>query len=355
MLTSGFTHAPVSKFLVFFVVASAFVASITDSQYLLWIQVVPHLWVHGQFWRLLTWQFVYANSTEVLFAAMTFYQMRVVERLWGSRKFAVSVAEGGGAVRVASQMMDHDRCWMLANAIALLQSFLLSTLPYTTLLPPLVLALIVRPLTFNHANYLPAGLTPTLFALLAQYHAAIPQQYKYRLATTSSSTETPTRSSGSSSNNNDTDSSTTAAPASSAPAFPSASLTLSNKSWHYLLALQLALSAIPGSLISAAIGWAVGAAWRNEALPMPPPNWRLPAWVVGEQIKAEGPASPAAAAAGSRREFEGLRERMERERGSATGRDAGGAAGEGAEARRREGTATSLGGMLAGQFGGGER
>lgn len=113
MLTSGFTHAPVSKFLVFFVVASAFVASITDSQYLLWIQVVPHLWVHGQFWRLLTWQFVYANSTEVLFAAMTFYQMRVVERLWGSRKFAVSVAEGGGAVRVASQMMAHDRCWMV--------------------------------------------------------------------------------------------------------------------------------------------------------------------------------------------------------------------------------------------------
>lgn len=115
MLTSGFTNAPVTKFLVFYTVASAFLASITDSQYLLYIQVVPHLWVHRQFWRLLTWQVrapaaqtcwaasfwqeieaketpqaCFANSTEVLFAAMTFYHLRVIERLWGSRKFAVS-------------------------------------------------------------------------------------------------------------------------------------------------------------------------------------------------------------------------------------------------------------------------
>ncbi|KAK8174067.1 hypothetical protein IWX90DRAFT_399383 [Phyllosticta citrichinensis] len=292
MLTSGFTNAPVSKFLVFYVVASALVASITDSQYLLWIQVVPHLWGHGQFWRVLTWQLCYANSTEVLFAAMTFYHLRVIERLWGSRKFA---------------------------------SFLLSTLPYTTLLPPLLLALVVRPLTFNHANYLPGGLTPTLFALLAQYHAAIPQQYKYRLAAAGS-----------------TSSSADGSVALSPPSLSDASLTLSNKSWHYLLAIQLALSAVPGSLLAAAIGWAVGAAWRNEALPVPPSTWRLPGWMVGEHTKADGP------------EFESLRERMERERGSATGRDmgAGAAAGEGIEARRREGT---LGGLLAGQFGGAER
>ncbi|KAK7567270.1 hypothetical protein IWX50DRAFT_552042 [Phyllosticta citricarpa] len=294
MLTSGFTNAPVSKFLVFYVVASALVASITDSQYLLWIQVVPHLWGHGQFWRVLTWQFCYANSTEVLFAAMTFYHLRVIERLWGSRKFA---------------------------------SFLLSTLPYTTLLPPLLLALIVRPLTFNHANCLPGGLTPTLFALLAQYHAAIPQQYKYRLAAAASGTSSADGSA--------------AAASSSSPSLSDASLTLSNKSWHYLLAIQLALSAVPGSLLAAAVGWAVGTAWRNEALPLPPSNWRLPGWVVGEQTKTD--------------EFESLRERMERERerGSATGREMGaGSAGEGGEARRREGT---LGGLLAGQFGGAER
>jgi hypothetical protein len=34
----------------------------------------------------------YTNSTEVLFAVVSFYQLRVIERLWGSRKFAVSFA-----------------------------------------------------------------------------------------------------------------------------------------------------------------------------------------------------------------------------------------------------------------------
>jgi hypothetical protein len=32
----------------------------------------------------------YTNSTEVLFAVLAFYNLRVIERLWGSRKFAVS-------------------------------------------------------------------------------------------------------------------------------------------------------------------------------------------------------------------------------------------------------------------------
>ncbi|OJD40722.1 uba domain-containing protein ucp14 [Diplodia corticola] len=306
MLTSGFTNAPVTKFLVFYTVAAAFLASITDSQYLLYIQVVPHLWVHRQFWRLLTWQACFANSTEVLFAAMTFYNLRVIERLWGSRKFA---------------------------------SFIVSTLPYTTLLPPLILALVVRPLTFNHANYLPAGPMPLLFAILAQYHASIPRIYRYKLTTKAPSSPAT--------NTNNSDA--TAANAVGhrqqeqrrAGGFD-ASVTLSSKTLHYLLPVQLALSALPGSAVGAAVGWCVGYAWRNEMLPLAS-GWRVPGWVVGER-KAEG--------GGGRREFEGLRQRMEREHGAATtGREGG--AGDGAQAdgeARRRGT---LGGMLAGQFGGG--
>lgn len=34
-------------------------------------------------------QACYTNSTEVLFAVMTIYHLRVIERLWGSRKFLV--------------------------------------------------------------------------------------------------------------------------------------------------------------------------------------------------------------------------------------------------------------------------
>jgi hypothetical protein len=34
-------------------------------------------------------QACYTNSSEVLFATLCFYNLRVLERLWGSRKFAV--------------------------------------------------------------------------------------------------------------------------------------------------------------------------------------------------------------------------------------------------------------------------
>lgn len=89
MIASGFSNAPISKFLVIGVVVSSFIATLTDTKYYFWIEVRPHLLDYWQFWRLFTWQLCYTNSTEVLFAAMTFYQLRVIERLWGSRKFAV--------------------------------------------------------------------------------------------------------------------------------------------------------------------------------------------------------------------------------------------------------------------------
>lgn len=92
MLSSGFTNAPVSKYLVIYIIASAIALSIFDAKHLAQIQVNPHLWRYGQLSRILRWQVAgYANSTETLFAAMLAYHMRVVERLWGSRKMAVSV------------------------------------------------------------------------------------------------------------------------------------------------------------------------------------------------------------------------------------------------------------------------
>jgi hypothetical protein len=89
MLASGFTNAPVSRALVVGIVLTSFLASLTDTKYYFWIDVRPHLLDYVQLWRLLTWQLCYTNSTEVLFAAMTLYNLRIIERLWGSRKFAV--------------------------------------------------------------------------------------------------------------------------------------------------------------------------------------------------------------------------------------------------------------------------
>lgn len=89
MLSSGFTNAPITQFLVFSTVIGALVASLTDTRYYLPIAVVPHIWGYGQLWRFVTWNVAFTNSTEVLFGVLGFYQLRVMERLWGSRKFVV--------------------------------------------------------------------------------------------------------------------------------------------------------------------------------------------------------------------------------------------------------------------------
>jgi hypothetical protein len=61
MISSGFTNAPVSQFLVFSTVIGALVATLTDTRYYLHIAVVPHIWTYGQFWRFLTWQVRYIS------------------------------------------------------------------------------------------------------------------------------------------------------------------------------------------------------------------------------------------------------------------------------------------------------
>lgn len=135
------------------------------------------------------------------------------------------------------------------------QSFLVATMPLNTLLPPLLLALVIRPLSLNHINYLPAGPTPIIFALLAQYHAAIPQIYKYRIATSASTSS------------------------------PSANgITLSDKTLTYILPLQLAMSQLPMSAVSALVGWIVGYAYRYDLL-LPPSasRWRIPGWIFRDK------------------------------------------------------------------------
>lgn len=144
---------------------------------------------------------------------------------------------------------------------------------FTAVVPPVLISLL-QPLTSNFFNYLPAGPTPLIFALLAQYHAIIPHIYRYRVATTSSTPE--------------------------ASPDPS-SLTLSDKSPRYLLALQLAVFQFPASLITAPLGFLLGYCFRSDLLPPALTRWRVPGWLVG--VSAQKRSA----------EFEGLRRRLEGE------------------------------------------
>ncbi|PHH89796.1 hypothetical protein CDD83_5257 [Cordyceps sp. RAO-2017] len=234
-----FTNAPVTRLAVLGLVAASIAASMLDVKHYFYILIDTHLWRYRQLWRLLTYQLCYVNSTEVLFAAMTLYNLRVVERMWGPRKYA---------------------------------SFLIVSYLLTTLAPPLILA-VLRPLSAGLFNYVPAGPTPVIFAVLAQFYAMVPHMYKYRVAT---SQAPPTDE-------------------------PFAGLTLSDKSYQYLMALHLSLLQWPGSVVGAAVGWLVGHAWRGGVLPASLVSWRLPGWMVG--LSAHRRSA----------EFEGLRRRLEGE------------------------------------------
>ncbi|PWW79932.1 hypothetical protein C7212DRAFT_349875 [Tuber magnatum] len=223
MQQSGFRSAPVSQALLYFIVASSLLASILNIKHYFHIQIIPHLWVYRQVWRIFIWQTCYANAGELLFGALVIYHLRAIERLFGTRKYASFLAY----------------CFVATNIAA-----------------PLLLAAVFRPLTFGQMNYLPPGPTPILFAALAQYHAVIPGVYKFRLLTSTNSNgeEGP-------------------------------GITLSDKFYVYLLSTQLALCQPPGSLLSVAVGWIVGYAWRMDLLPKS--KWRIPKWLFKDSQGAE--------------------------------------------------------------------
>jgi hypothetical protein len=86
----SFTNAPVTRTLVLGLVASSIAANLLDVKHYFYIVVDTHIIRYHQPWRAFLYQLCYTNSSEVLFAAMTLYNMRVIERMWGSRKYAVS-------------------------------------------------------------------------------------------------------------------------------------------------------------------------------------------------------------------------------------------------------------------------
>lgn len=100
-----FTNAPVTRLTVLSLVSISIAASLFDAKQYFYILIDTHLFRYRQFWRLFSYQLCYMNSTEVLFAAISLYNLRVVERMWGSRKYAVSDI---GACRMMQSTDKHN-------------------------------------------------------------------------------------------------------------------------------------------------------------------------------------------------------------------------------------------------------
>lgn len=220
VLTSGFSNTPTTRLLILLYTTSSILTTLLSLKHLLPIHPTPHLWPYLQLSRLLTYQLASTHSTDLLFTITLLYTFRVLERLYGPRKYL---------------------------------SFLLLTLLLSACITPLLTTLLSIS-TWTHYNTLPSGLTSLTFACLAAWAHEVPGLYKWRVLL-----PTGSRSSG-------------------GGAAPMKGVTFSDKSTTYLLATQLALSQFPYNLLPAGVGWVVGTAWMGDLLP----RWRVARWVVGE-------------------------------------------------------------------------
>jgi membrane associated rhomboid family serine protease len=224
--TASLTHAPTTRLLLFASITSSILTSTLDLKHYAPLKITPHLWPYLQFSRLLTLQLSYTSATEVLVSAVLLYHFRVLERLWGSRKYA---------------------------------SFVLVSWTCLTVLTPLA-ALSLKTVTLGWFNYVPAGAVGIVFAGLAAWTETVPKLYRYKVLTdTSAAVEDPS----------------------------AKGVVFSDKSTAYLLAAQLALSQFPYQILPALLGWVVGSAYMGELLPAGLGQYRVPAWVVGESRAKE--------------------------------------------------------------------
>ena len=85
----GFKNTPVTRYFVTSLIASSTFTSLLSLKPYTHIQIVPHLLHQWQWWRIPVWMASYSNAGEVLFACLTIYNLRGLERIFGSRKYAV--------------------------------------------------------------------------------------------------------------------------------------------------------------------------------------------------------------------------------------------------------------------------
>lgn len=216
-------NTPITKILAGSLAINTTLASILDVRQLMRLQLQASSFDTNRILSLAIWQLACTSTSELVVSAVTLYNARAVERLMGSRRFAAFVA-------------------------------IVYTL--TSVATPFLL-MILKTTSFGASiNTLPFSMIPTIFAILYQYQAIIPASTLVQLA--------PTTGNGANS-------------AGTAAVGSENELVITDKIWTYGLALQLATSQNPVSLVGAGIGWAVGGLYHAGFLPN---NWRLPSFLT---------------------------------------------------------------------------
>lgn len=145
---SGFADTPVTKLWIYFSLCMPIFVSLAESQYLFDLAIDPQLLKWGQWWRLITNQLIYTNQSEALLSTMLIYNMRVVERFYGTRKYL---------------------------------SFVLLTFIFSCFAVP-VLCYLVSCTPFITIGTISPGQTSTICAALYSYHTLVPVVYRFQIS-----------------------------------------------------------------------------------------------------------------------------------------------------------------------------
>lgn len=224
---SGFNSAPATRITLMLIVLASLCASILNLKQYLPIKPVPHLWPYLQLWRVLSFQLAYTSSTELLFSAAVLYQMRVLERIWGSRKFASFIVSSYGLCMIGT----------------------------------VSLGLLLKIFSAGWWGYIPSGISAVVIATVAVWAREVPRLGGFKILF---------------------DDDPRKIQQGTARGFE-----LTDKWTIYLLTAQLALSQFPYGLLPAFVGWVVGNAWTEELVPAGLVRWRVPGWMVGEAGKGK--------------------------------------------------------------------
>ncbi|CAI5758798.1 unnamed protein product [Candida verbasci] len=83
----GFANTPVTKSICIISTITPLLLSILSIKYLVQLIIDPFIIEYHQFWRVITYQFAVINESDYLLIILLWFQFKVLERFYGSRKY----------------------------------------------------------------------------------------------------------------------------------------------------------------------------------------------------------------------------------------------------------------------------
>ena len=83
----GFTNTPVTRSICMISTVVPIMLSVLAIKYVVKFAIDPYIIQYNQFWRVVTYQLSVVNESDYLITVLLWFQFKVLERFYGSRKY----------------------------------------------------------------------------------------------------------------------------------------------------------------------------------------------------------------------------------------------------------------------------